>query len=266
VAFSGVVREVEQLEPAILEVLDEFFLAGRRPVAGDQCRRRPAALIRIVRIVPDEVARRKPPRAVEDRPQTAAVEDVAGRQLCAGGIEERGGDIERGDRHVAGRPGRHHSGPADHERHPDAPLVDKPLPGPQRQVRGGAALGRGQAAVVTGEDDQRVIRLARPLDRREHGGHRLIHLPDHAGVDRVILDALGEGIARRGRRDVEPRPHAHGPAALLGRQVGPRDQGHVDRVHRHVAEPGPAGGGSLRDERRRLAGDRPSMHRVIERP
>jgi hypothetical protein len=128
--LTGVAREVEELEPAVLEVLDEFLRARPRAVAGDQGRRRPAALIRIVRVVPDEVANVDPAAAVEGWLQARTVEDVAGGQGRAGGIEERGGDVERGHRLVAGRAGGHDAGPADHERYPDAPLVDKSLAGP----------------------------------------------------------------------------------------------------------------------------------------
>ena len=264
--LARITRQVKELEPAVLEMLDELLRAGPRAVAGKQGPRGPAPLVGIVRIVPDEVADWERSRTIEHGPQAPAVEHVAGGQFAVGGVQEGGGDVERAGRHPGSRAGLDHAGPADDARHPDAPLVHKPLAGPQRQVRGGRALGRGQAAVVAREHDERVGRLARPLHRREHRRHGLVHFADHAGVHGMVLHAPGKRIAGRSCRQVEPRADTGRSLALRGGELGPGDQGHVHRVHRHVAKPGAPGGCRLGDERRRLAGDRPGVERVIEWP
>ena len=213
-------------------------------------------------IVPKQVPGRQH-TAREHRPQARAIEHRLRRLRRATNIEQRGRDVERSDRHGGRRARLHDPRPPHDQRHTDAPLVEKTLAGAERQVRGGRALGGGEAAVVAGEHDERVVGLPGCFDGGEHGGHRLVHLANHGGIDGMILHRprraipLGD-LAGSGRRRQRGRT-----LLFLDQEFRPGLQRHVHRVHRHVAEEGLVAVG--RDECRRLGRDRPRMMGVVRR-
>ena len=137
--------------------------------------------------------RMAPPRGVvlsrisscgEGLPWVSAGQDVAAieRQLLvqrsAGQLEQRRIPIHHVQRLRDGGARLDVALPGDAGADARAALVDGALAGAQRAVAGDAA-GTG-AAVVAGEEDQRVGAEAARIERRQNPADRLVHRGDHA--------------------------------------------------------------------------------------
>ena len=121
-------------------------------------------------------------------------------KIMAGGGEEGGeiiGGIDvfgAGFSAVAGGGVPHEQGDA------DAAFVEPAFSCAVGEVRGRRAFGGGEAAVVGGEDDDRVLRKAAFLQGIEHLPASGVHGLDHGGVNGVGMD--GAVFAGRFRREL----------------------------------------------------------------
>ena len=214
VGLPRVAPQVEQLDPAGLERLDEL------PVPLADRPARPAELVAVVRIMPVE---RPGPRRLapgQEPGQAHAVEPLDRGQSA--GLGDRDREVRRPGRRGLD-PRRDPARPPGDQGDPDAPLVDPALPHAQGRVvrrRRVRPLAGGQAAVVAGEDDQRPIGDPRPFDGRDHPADGVVQALEHRRVDRVLLPAVRGPVPLRVLRD----------------RLGPGDHRRVDRVVRQVEE------------------------------
>ena len=140
--------------------------------------------------------------SLRESPQHAdAVFCAARRPADAEDVGQRREHVDQPDHLFAHGAGGHVAGPADEERLAKAPLVDAVLARPQWSVDGQAgldgpgdvaAVGIGDAAVVAGEHNERVVSDPEPIERVEQSAHAPVE----------FLDEVAEGAVAAG---VEPR-------------------------------------------------------------
>lgn len=177
-------------------------------------------------------------RSFEQRQKAEAVfTDVAG-ELRAEDVGERGDEVSLMHELVARAAGLHHAGPAHDERHAmpaleDGAFVFTQRPARRMVLRFHFVVGVRCAAVVTGEQDKRVVRRAARLQRIEHAAHHGIgfHHKVGVGAEAALATPLGvrrDGRVRCGQRQIKQE--------RLLRLCLPRD-----KVRRAVAERGQDG-------------------------
>jgi hypothetical protein len=191
--LARIVTEVEKLEAAILEVLDEL------PVSEADRAGRAPPLVRVMGLVPEQGPR-----------------SLRGTRGDVGEITEVGRLGRRDTGQPADRrneiPGRHRRGldaasprwarPAHQQRHAHATVVEESLAGPVGSVEGGRGiphLRHVEPAVVGGEGDERRFGDAGFRDRREDVPHGLVERGHHRRVRRMERPGMrGHGRLRRG--------------------------------------------------------------------
>ena len=149
-------------------------------------------------------------------PQHAdAVFRAARRPADAQDVGQRREHVDQADHLLAHGAGGHVAGPADEERLAEAPFVDAVLAGPQWSVNGQASLdgagdvaavGIGDAAVVAGEHDERVVGDLQPIERVEQLAHAPVEL-----LDKVAVGPVAAGV--------EPRVGGNRPVHRVGGEV-----------------------------------------------
>src|SRR5579883_3234198 len=179
-ALSDVVAKIVKLEMAIFEELDQL------PVAEAHGGCWPAALIAVMRVVPEERAPGDFP-AFEEWTERYAV-DVAGVHVH--GFAEGGKEIDAGDWRIDDAARFGHAGPADEERLADATLEQMPFAGAERGVVGDRLRARGlitNAAIIGEENHDGAVGLARVFERFEQLAGGCIGGFDHGAVSRVAI-------------------------------------------------------------------------------
>ena len=123
----------------------------------------------------------------EQRHDADSVYILLFRHGDAGEFEQCRVPVDAVDRHGTGRTGLRHAGRADVERLPDATLPLAPLAAAQRRVAGRVGVAGGNAAVVRGEADNRVVGQAKLVKFLKHDADRVVHRLDHSAVNRAVL-------------------------------------------------------------------------------
>src|SRR5207248_8656673 len=144
----------------------------------------------VVRVVPVQGLARQRSGPAEHRGQADAVRFAAA--LDATRLEKRRVEINTADRHIATLTGFRDAGPLDEKRHADTAFVEVAFAISQRRVdrrRRVRPLADAQAAVVRGEDDDRLIAQLQVIQLLENAADALVHALDHGGVDRIVLAA-----------------------------------------------------------------------------
>ncbi len=174
--FAEVFGQVKKLDGIVVVAADQFMLP-RANGAG-----RPVGAVEGVMGIVEEERRAAFGFALEHRTQRGAVERFVGSQFYLGGIKNGGGQVH-GDygRGVGGGGFFHDARPADDEGHAQAAFVEIAFAGAQRTVVGGTF----PAAVVAGENDQRLVRDAESVNFVEHPADRAVGGLDLRGVDFV---------------------------------------------------------------------------------
>ena len=98
--------------------------------------------------------------------------------------------VDRRNERLAGRTGLHLSGPDHDQVLASAALVDRRLAVAQGEVAGhwrAFDFLPGDAAVIAGEEDDRVVGQAQLVDGVQHPPHAGVHRLDHGSHDRVAL-------------------------------------------------------------------------------
>ena len=183
--------QVVQLQPAVLEEFQQFPVAGADR-AGRRRAPRAAAGAEVAGEMPEEriAAPLRLAAAGEQAEVARAVERIAGVGFRAGEFEERRIEIHAVDRLVADGAGRDTAGPAEDVRHADAAFVEHALAAAQRCVVGDAAaldafaLVAADAAVVAGEDHERVVAELEFVEHGQHAADAFVHAGDHGGISR----------------------------------------------------------------------------------
>ena len=161
-------------------VIDEL------PVVLCDDRRRLTALVAVVRIVPKQ--RPLGNRAtLEQRHDADAVHVLFFRHGDAGEFKQCRIPVDAVDRHSAGRAGLRHARRLDVKRLTYAALPLAPLAASQRRVARRVGVTGGDAAVVGGEADDRVIAQAKHLKFLQHDADSVVHRLNHPTVDRAVL-------------------------------------------------------------------------------
>src|SRR5262245_44252885 len=107
--------EVEELGPTLFVPLDQLEVSLTDGPAGL------AALVAVMRIMPEQGVATERPGPPQEWKQALAVDDLAGAWWDSGDLPDGGIEILSADRHVTDGSRRGHPGPGDDERHPDAP-------------------------------------------------------------------------------------------------------------------------------------------------
>src|SRR5579859_2054280 len=231
--LSGVGREIEELDSAVLEPLDQ--LPGPRAQGSGGA----ASLVAVVRIVPVEGAVREAPAGVQERDEAERIHRLAGRRRNARQLEKRRIKIVADDRGIREAPGPDPARDADDQGGAETALVVPSLACAQRQVRRRRALCRAEPPVVRGEDHDGPFRQPQRVEFTKHPVDGLIELLDHAGIDGMILHGAGleagpgDNLARARRRQ------RRGLLAVLPLQIGARLEADVRRMEGEVEEEWP---------------------------
>ena len=111
----------------------------------------------------------------------------------------------------------------------------RPLPPRSGRLRGGIGVAGGDAAVVGGEDDHRVVVESQFVEFGQHDSDGLVHGFDHTGIDGAVLD-LADGQGAVDDKTVALVRALHGLLAILGPFLPGRLDGAVDRIEGEVGE------------------------------
>ena len=229
VFLGRILREVVQLEGAVLEVLDELPVSLPHNAAGggaEMLEGRPEVLAVALEIggeVPEERARGEG-AAGEEGSEIDPVESF--REVGPGGAGEGREKVDLVNGHLAERARFDPSRPADEERFADATLVEHPLRAAQGQGVGHATVG----AVVGREENEGVVGGAELVEEIEDLADGKVHGLDHGGIPVVSVMSAGRfsGVLRgeipagldRGVDRVEGKVDEDG-TRLLGGLLGP---------------------------------------------
>ena len=181
ILFPGVPGEVVEFVPAILVIMNEL------PVpAADDCTWFPA-LVAIVRVVPEEVARGDF-FALEEGDKAYAVDVLVGDGVKACQFEEGGIEIRPGHRGLAGCAGSGDPRGLDVVGFADPTLPLASLAAAVGEVAGGEGITGGDSTVIRGKDYDGVVGNSRIIEGLEDDADRVVHSFHHASVDGTVLD------------------------------------------------------------------------------
>ena len=140
------------------------------------------------------VMRRAHSLALHEREQIDAVDRPVMRQRRTRAAAGGGENVEMADRPLDRRARLDLRGPAHEERYLDATFEERRLPPAVRFVDVGQADVM-RAAIVAGEDHQRVIVQPLRLERRHHAPDPAIERADHRAIDpRAVVGDLRQGV------------------------------------------------------------------------
>ena len=207
--FAGdlgvVVEEVRRLAHVPVEVGEEpgaevrrLAAIGRVAGVADQLPRAPAdgplGAVAPADLPVRDLVRGRGGRVAEDRHEAQAVEvEAVARDL--GEVEERREPVAAVGELVADLTGGQMPRPADDRRHAEAALEQAELRPAVRPGAAAAVVGPllGRVPVVRLEDDDRLVRQARRLDRPEQPADPLVHRGDERRVEVPGVRQVGEG-------------------------------------------------------------------------
>lgn len=180
ILFSGVLGEVVEFVPVVLVVMDEL------PVPSADDGTWFAALVAIVRVVPEEV-----PRGdfffSEEGDEAHTVHVLGGEGVKACQFEESGIEIRPGHRGLAGSTGAGDSWGLDVVGFADPALPLASLAATVGEVAGSEGITGGDASVVRGEDHDGLVCNTCFIEGLEDDADRVVHGLHHAGIDGTVL-------------------------------------------------------------------------------
>ena len=193
------------------------------------------ALIPVVGILPEDRTVRRG-TAAENRHEADSVENLTWGGFRAGGFEECRKKIRARDGRGDHGARFHRTRPADEEGLADAAFIHPALATAQRQIGGGPTFARGETAVVTRENDDRVFGETEGVELREDFADREVHGLDHASVNRVVLREADIALPFPSPFlcEAEARPLVF----IFRFEIGARHERRVDGIERKVGEEG----------------------------
>ena len=153
--------------------------------AADGAIRRGASRV-IMRVVPENLGSVGLGAGLQERSQADAVDERLER-LDAGEFEDGRVDIDRHRRGVLDQASLGRAGGVDDEGDADAAFVGRALADAEGRVVGGHVITHDQAAVIGGEDDDRILIELKTLQRSADRAERVIDALDERGVGGVLL-------------------------------------------------------------------------------
>lgn len=180
--FAEVFFEVVEFDAKIVVELNKL------PIAGDDGGAGRAALVAIVGVMPEKgIAMQGRGGAFKKRQERQSVEGGVRKGPPSGG-DEGGIKVGGGNGSGAGGAGFDVGGPADEEGDARAAFVHPAFTIARWGVAGGRVLGGGEAAVIGGKDDKRVVGDAGVVDRFQQSADIGVKVLNHGGVDGIGLD------------------------------------------------------------------------------
>jgi len=180
ILFPGVPGEVVEFVPAILIIMNELPV----PTADDGTWF--PALVAIVRVVPEEVARGNV-FALEEGDKAYAVDVLGGEGIKACQFEEGGIEIRPGHRGLAGCAGAGDPRGLDIVGFANSTLPLASLAAAVGEVARGEGITGGDSTIIRGEDHDRVVGNSRVIEGLEDDADRVVHGFHHAGIDGTVL-------------------------------------------------------------------------------
>ena len=180
ILFPGVPGEVVEFVPAILIIMNELPV----PTADDGTWF--PALVAIVRVVPEEVARGNV-FALEEGDKAYAVDVLGGEGIKACQFEEGGIEIRPGHRGFAGCAGAGDPRGLDVVGFANSTLPLASLAAAVGKVARGEGITGGDSTIIRGEDHDRVVGNSRVIEGLEDDSDRVVHGFHHAGIDGTVL-------------------------------------------------------------------------------